>query len=106
MIYDFFSVLQIGCVFWVAFWLVGVFALWMGSHTARRDFREKGYVRRPSGSAWFLFLLEKRYEVFENSSIRFFFKISRFCLMAMMFILGALILLIGIDTLFRNMAGP
>ena len=104
--YDFFTVVEIGCVFWIAFWLVGVVALWMGSHAARRDFRGKGYVRPPSGRAWFPFLLEKRYEAFENSSIQFFFKISRFCLLAMILILAALILLVGINTLFKSMAGP
>ena len=104
--YDFFTILEDGSVLWIAFWLVGVFSLWMGSHTARRDFRGKGYVRPPSGRDWLPFLLEKRYEVFDNSSIHFFFKISRFCLMAMLFILAALVLLVAINTLFRSMAGP
>jgi len=106
MFYDYLSVLEVGGVLWIAFWLVGVFALWMGCHAARRDFRGKGYVRPPSGREWFPFLLEKRYEAFENSSIQFFFNISRVCLMAMMVILAALILLVGVETLFRNMAGP
>jgi hypothetical protein len=104
--YDFISILEVGGVLWIAFWLVGIFALWMGCHAARKDFRGKGYVRRPSGKDWFPFLLEKRYEIFENSSIRFFFKISHVCLIAMIVILAALILLVGIDTLFRSLGGP
>jgi hypothetical protein len=106
MIFDYLSILEMGCVFWIAFWLVGVFALWMGCHAARRDFRGKGYIRPPKGRNWFPFLLEKQYEVFENPSIRFFFKIAHFCLMAMILILVALILLIGCNTLFRSMGGP
>ena len=98
--------LECGGILWLAFWLVGAFSLWMGCRNAKGDFREKGYVRPPSGRAWFPFLLEKRYEAFEDSSIRFFFSISHFCLMAMMFILAAVILLVGIETLFKNMAGP
>jgi hypothetical protein len=104
--YDFVTILEVGGVLWVAFWLVGVFALWLGSHAARKDFRGKGYVRPPSGREWFPFLLEKRYEIFEASSIRFFFKISHVCLMAMIFILAGLILLVGIDTLFKSLSGP
>jgi len=78
MPFDFFSILEIGIVFWIAFWLVGVFSLWMGCHAARRDFRGKGYIRPPSGRAWFPFLLERRYKDFENPSIPFFFGISHF----------------------------
>ncbi len=104
MILDYFSILEVGCVLWVAFWLVGLFALWMGSYAARRDFRGKGYIRPPSGRAWLPFLLEKRYENFENPSIQFFFKISRFCLIAMLLIIAALVLLVGSNTLFRNMS--
>jgi hypothetical protein len=104
--YDFVTILEVGGGLLVAFWLVGVLALWMGCHAARREFRGKGYVRPPSGRDWFPFLLEKRYEIFEASSIRFFFKISHVCLMAMIFILAALILLVGIDTLFKSLGGP
>jgi hypothetical protein len=104
MSYDYLTVLEIGGLLWIAFSLVGIFALWMGSHAARRDFRGKGYIRPPSGRAWLHFLLHKQYEIFENPSIRFFFKISHFCLMAMMLILAALVLLVGLDTLFRSMS--
>jgi len=93
-----------GGLLWVAFWLVGVTALWLGCHAARRDFRGKGYIRPPSGRAWFPFLLEKQYEIFENPSIRFFFKISHICLMAMILIFAALLLLVGSNTLFRSMS--
>ena len=104
--FDFGTIIEIGCIFWVAFWLIGVFALWMGCHAARKEFRGKGYVRPPSGRAWFPFLLEKRYEIFDSSSIRFFFKISHVCLMVMMFLLAALVLLVGAATFFWSMGGP
>ena len=103
---DFFSFIELFGVLWLAFWLVGAFALWMGTRSARRDFRGKGYVRPPSGRAWFPFLLERQYNVFDNSSIRFFFGISHFCLMAMILILAAVLVLLGCVALFKTLAGP
>lgn len=103
---DFISILEIGGIFLIALWVVGIFSLYMGSYAARRDFREKGYVRPPSGKQWFPFLFEKRYEAFNNGSIRFFFGISHFCLIALIVVAAALLLLIGANALFNSMSGP
>lgn len=104
--FDFISILELCGIVWLAFWAVGTFSLWMGCRNARPDFREKGYIRPPSGRAWFPFLLEKRYEAFDNASIRFFFGISHFCLMAMILIAAVVILLVGSNILFKGLLGP
>jgi hypothetical protein len=103
--FDFLSILELCGILWAAFCAVGLFSLWMGTRAARYDFRGKGYIRPPSGRAWFPFLLEKRYESFDNSSIRFFFGISHFCLMVLMLVTIIVVLLVGCNLLFNNMSG-
>jgi hypothetical protein len=106
MEFDLITISVCGAIAWVGFWLVGIFSLWMGDRCARSEYRVKGYLRSPSGKQWFPFLLEKRYEAFENPSIPFFFKISHFCLNAMMLILAAVLVLVGTTVLLKNMGGP
>jgi hypothetical protein len=103
--FDYLSILELCGILFAAFWAVGVFSLWMGCRSARGNFREKGYIRPPSGRAWFPFLLQKRYEAFDDSSIRFFFGISHFCLLVMLLILVIVALLVGSNFLFKNMSG-
>jgi hypothetical protein len=90
----------------VAFVLVGLFALWLGGRAGKYDFREKGYLRPPSGRALLPFLLEKRYEAFNNGSVRFFFGIAHFCLVALMFALGIVILLLAVTYVLDGVAKP
>ncbi len=73
--------------------VVGLTALTAGSHSAREEFRSKGYLRPPSGRQWFRFLLLRHYEVFAGASIRFFYGVAHLCLLALFVILIAVALL-------------
>jgi hypothetical protein len=87
------------------FWIVGFVMLFIGVRITRRDFRSKGYLRAPSGTRWFRFLLLRQYEAFDNPHTRFFFGAAHFCLMAMIVSLTAMLVLVGSETLLKGMAG-
>jgi len=103
--YDFLSVLELGAICTVAFWLVGWFALLVAVRKGRKEFRVKGYMRKPSGIRWFRFLLGKKYDAFHDSGARYFFGISHFCLMGMIIVLGTMVLLLGCALVLGNLPG-
>jgi hypothetical protein len=51
------------------------------------------------------FLLGKQYEVFDQPGIRFFFGVSRFCLIVLIFDLVAVAILLGCVLLLYSMSG-
>jgi len=103
MRYDIFSVIELCGICGLAFWFIGSCMLLVATQKARREFRGKGYLRPPSGRGWFRFLLGKKYNAFKNSGARFFFGISRFCLMGMIVVLGAVVILLGGELLLGNL---
>jgi hypothetical protein len=90
-----------------AFWFVGFCMLLVAVQKTRSKFREKGYLRTPSGTQWFHFLMFKHYDVFDDPSIRFFFGIAHLCLMGMIIDLVAVVVLFGCELLLKYMSeGP
>jgi len=99
------SILEMCGIVGVAFWFVGFVMLMVAVRKTRRDFRGKGYLRPPSGTRWFRFLLLKQYDHFENPSTRFFFGIAHFCLLGMFIVLMAVLVLLGSEVLLKGMSG-
>jgi hypothetical protein len=85
--------------------VVGFGSLFLGLNKARREFRSKGFLRPPSGTAWFRFLLLRQYEYFENTTIRACFGTSHVCLIISFFVLGALALFFGTEYMFNGING-
>ncbi len=105
MKYDLFSVLELCGMGGAIFWLIGAFALLVASRKARREFRVKGYLKPPSGTGWFPFLLGKHYEAFENPGTRFYFGISHFCLMGLILVVAAIVILLACTFFFNGLSG-
>ena len=87
------------------FWIAGFVMLFIGVRITRRDFRSKGYLRVPSGTRWFRFLLLRQYEAFDNPKTRFFFGGAHVCLMAMIVSLTAMLVLVASETLLQGING-
>ncbi len=102
---DVYSILELCGVGGLAFWIVGFCMLLVAVRKARREFRTKGYLRAPSGTRWFRFLLMKQYDAFDDPVTRFFFGSAHFCLMALIVILTAVIVLVGSETLLKTLSG-
>jgi hypothetical protein len=86
---------------------IGLCALFLGSHRARREFRTKGYVRPPKGRAWFRFLLVRQYESFDDEGIQGAFRCAHYCLLAVMVDIGAIAILLGCEYSLKFVAsGP
>ena len=102
--YDLVSVLELCVVCGLAFWLVGFCMLLVAGRKGRREFRSKGYMRPPSGTAWFSFLLWRRYDAFENPGARFCFKVSHVCLMGMIILVTGVVLLLGCELLLDGIS--
>ena len=85
--------------------IVGFGSLYLGSHKARRDFRQKGFLRPPAGAEWFRFLLFRQYEYFEDSTIRRCFGTSHVCLIASFFVIGAVALFFGSAYMLKGIDG-
>ncbi len=83
-------------------WLVGSGALMVAVRKGRGEFRSKGYLRRPSGTRWFRFLLLKQYDAFDDSGTRFYFGITHMCLIGAIVAFGAVIVLGGCNLFFQN----
>jgi hypothetical protein len=77
-------------------WVVGCWSILAGSRRAKRAFRGKGYLRPPSGKAWIRFLYYQHYDAFEDSSIRFYYKVARTCLFLSVSIVVALAIFMGL----------
>jgi hypothetical protein len=103
--YDIFSVIELCGICGFTFWLIGSCVLLLAVRKARDEFRGKGYLRTPSGTHWFRFLLEKKYDAFKSSGARFYFGISHFCLVGMMIVLGAIVILLGCQLLLGGLPG-
>ncbi len=99
------NVLEIGGACALIIIIVGLTSLYVGSYKARRAFRSKGFLRPPSGTAWFRFLLFRHYEYFENSTIRLCFGTSHICLIAGFFVIGGMVLFFGTEYMFNGMGG-
>ena len=76
-------------------WVIGLWSMLMGSRRARRAFRGKGYLRPPSGRAWLRFLYFQHYDSFEDPSIRFYYRIAHYCLIAFVILVVMLLIFIG-----------
>jgi len=105
MTFDLNTIIELGAICGLAFSFVGVSSLMLATRKARREFRGKGYLKPPSGTRWFRFLLFKQYDAFGNPGIRFFFGISHFCLMAVIIVLMAVAILLGSEFLLKGMSG-
>jgi Trk-type K+ transport system membrane component len=99
------QVLEMCVTFGLAFWFVGFCMLLVAVRKARSEFRNKGYLRPPSGTEWFRFLLWKHYEHFDNPSTRFFFGITHFCMVGAIIVGTAIVVLVGSEVLLRGMSG-
>ena len=96
---DVFSILEMCGIVGVAFYFVGLATLLVAVRKAAPEFRGKGYLRTPSGTRWFRFLLWKQYDSFENPSTRFFFGITHFCMLGIFVVLLAVAALLGSEAL-------
>jgi len=67
-------------------------------------FREKGFLRPPSGWEWVPFLFHKHYNLFEDSRMRWFFAISRICLLGLAVSFSAVLLLIANELLLGQVS--
>ena len=101
--YDLVSAVEVCGLAALAFWGGGLLMILIAVRVGRREFRSKGYLRRPSGFHWFRFLLWRQYEAFDNPYTRQFFGYAHFCLMAIIIIAGAVIALFGCDYLLNRM---
>ena len=102
--YDIYSILELCAIGAVGFWLVGTAALLVAVRKARGEFREKGYLRTPSGKRWFRFLLFKEYDYFEDTGTRFYFGMAHICLMGMIIGGLAIAVLLGCAFLLGGVA--
>jgi len=103
--YDIDSILQLGAICGAAVFFLGLVMLIVASRKASDEFREKGYLRPPSGTRWFRFLMFKHYDSFQDPLTRFFFGITHACLMATIFVLAALTILIGSEIFLNGLDG-
>jgi hypothetical protein len=101
---DLFSLIEICAMIGAAFWLVGFCMLLVAVRKAQSEFRIKGYLRTPSGTRWFPFLLGRHYDHFENPGTRFFFGIAHFCLIGVGIAVAAVAALLGCDQLLKGMS--
>lgn len=102
---DVFSILEACATIGVGFWLVGFCMLLMAVRKGRREFRVKGFLRIPSGTRWFRFLMFKHYNAFDNPSTRFYFGIVHFCLMGLIIVLMAVTVLLSSEFFFKSLYG-
>jgi hypothetical protein len=96
------TVLELGGLCSLLVVVVGFGSLFLGTYKARRAFRQKGFLRPPSGSEWFRFLLLRQYEWFESTTIRLCFGTSHVCLIIGFFVIAALALFFGSEFFFNN----
>jgi hypothetical protein len=101
---DIYTICELCGISILVFFLIGMLVLWAAARMGRREFRSKGYLRPPSGKAWIRFLLRQHYDSFENPNTRYLFDIARFCLMVVIFVTGALLILILCALLLYNVA--
>jgi len=87
-------------------WVIGSWCILAGSRRAKRAFRGKGYLRPPSGKAWIRFLYYKHYDAFEDPWIRFYYKISRFCLFLSVIIVAGLLIFMGLLFILSQTSQP
>ena len=100
---DFYTIVAICGIIVVVLWIVGVVMLMIAARKGRPEFRSKGYLRIPSGTRWFRFLLFKQYDAFDDSGTRFFFGVSHMCLLGVLVAAAAVVVLVGCDVFFGNM---
>jgi hypothetical protein len=102
-------IIELCALLGMAFSFVGICAILIASHRARREFRVKGYVRPPKGRAWIRFLLIRQYEAFDDETIQSAFRVAHFCLLAVMIDAGAILILLGCEfflNLVASGSGP
>jgi hypothetical protein len=102
---DLLTTLKIAAVLGLGFCFVGFCSLFVGLHKARREFRTKGFLKPPSGTAMVRFLFWRQYEYFENPSIRLFFGTSHICMLGFILVLGAVIVFVGSEYMLNGMNG-
>jgi hypothetical protein len=88
-------------------WTVGLWGILMGSRKAKRAFRGKGYLRPPTGKAWLRFLYYKHYDAFEDSGIRFYYRLAHVCLVIFVILTISLFIFLGSEFLLSKVSsGP
>jgi hypothetical protein len=102
---DLVSVLIICGLGFAAIWIFGFICLFIAVRKARRAFRSKGYLKVPSGTEWFHFLLKKHYEAFADPTARFFFGIAHFCMLASLIIFAAVVALVSCSYVLKMVSG-
>jgi len=85
----------LSCLSILFFCVVGVSFHQAAKSLSVDQYREKGFLRPPSGWEWFPFLFLKHYAFLENSRVRLFFAIAHFCLLGTIFSFLAAFILIG-----------
>jgi hypothetical protein len=99
------TILGVGVACAFGLWFVGYMALLIGARKAHSRFREKGFLKPPSGKDWFRFLLFKEYDYFNDERISFYFGISHFCLMALIIVALAIVVFVGCELLLGGVNG-
>ena len=107
MTLDLYTILELCATCGLAFSFVGVFSLMLATRKARREYRGKGYLKPPSGKAWFRFLMFNHYDAFGNPGTRLLFSIAHFCLNAVLIVLLAMAILTSCALLLKYVGnGP
>jgi hypothetical protein len=99
--YGIYSILVVCGLFFLVIWLFGFLMLVIAVRLSGRNFRAKGFLRKPSGSDWIPFLLKRHYEGFEGNGPHYF-NICRFCLLAGLIVLAAAAALVGSELVFGH----
>ena len=100
--YDLLTILELCGLAGLAFLFTGVLMLAMATTKARREYRTKGFLRPPSGTAWFRFFFWRQYEYFENPRTRFLFGTAHFCMLGAIIVLAGVAALVGSEVLFNG----
>ena len=103
--YDLPTILKLCGLAGCSFLFIGLAVLAVASRRARREYRTKGFLRPPSGTAWVRFLLWRQYEYFENPSTRFLFGATHFCMMGAIVVLTGAAALVGTEILLNGFGG-
>jgi hypothetical protein len=77
--YGIYSILVVCGLFFLVIWLFGFLMLVIAVRLSGRNFRAKGFLRKPSGSDWIPFLLKRHYEGFEGNGARWTYRPRRRC---------------------------
>ncbi len=99
------SIILACAVLAVTLWVIGSMALMVAVRMAKPEFRTKGFLRKPSGTRWFRFLMWRQYATFDNPNTRFFFLVTHCCMVGTMIVFTAVALLLVQEFVLRGLYG-